>query len=297
MQWVVWAWLCNKANRWVKTWVKRWRRREEQGEKNGPVIRKRRQNSWEGRECGAFWRTETHPRWWQQGWRWSPRVRQAPPGLEHDHMCSGHNGPNKSKLKQTSCLVSQWHVQGRLQSCSVSEDWWRPWVSCLGGSLPRPLHLPPPLLPHQLLDSGLGGCPPPPSPPTGPWVSCDAGGIAVRLSSQVSGTWSTQWVCISAVSGGVPGVWFFSSAELSPKLWEGGSKQQSLHATELVHHCAPASVSCLILPGTCWGWRGLPRNSVVPSVYWENLRQWWSAGDGVKTTRRTGPWSHTFKCW
>ena len=115
------------------------------------------------RQCGAFWRTEKHPRWWQQGWRWSPRVRTGPSwaGTWLHVLWAQWPKQIKAKTNILSCLPKTC-VQGRLRSCTISEDWWRPWASCLGGSLPRPLHLPPPLLPRQPLDSGRT-CPPPPS--------------------------------------------------------------------------------------------------------------------------------------
>lgn len=158
-------------------------------------------------------------------------------------------------------------VQGRLQSCTVSEDWWRPWPSCLGGSLPRPLHLPPPLLPHQLLDSGL----------------MDALHLQAPLHWSLGFLWcwgncceaefSSIWYLVHSMSVYFccvrRGTWYLilSSAELSPKLW-GGSKQQFLHATELVHHCAPASVSLLNTSRYLLRLEVCPE-TLVPSVYWE----------------------------
>ena len=68
-----------------------------------PVIRKRLQNiqsgeSEEQKSVGDGGSKEGDE---------AQELGQACPGLEHDHMCSGHNGQKKSKLKQTSCLVSQ----------------------------------------------------------------------------------------------------------------------------------------------------------------------------------------------
>lgn len=83
--------------------------KEERGtrEKNGPVIRKRRQNSQSGESVVLFEEQKRIPDGGSKDGDEAQELGQAPPGLEHDHMCSGHNGPNKSKLKQTSCLVSQ----------------------------------------------------------------------------------------------------------------------------------------------------------------------------------------------
>lgn len=67
---------------------------------------------------------------------------------------------------------------------------------------------------------------------------------------------------------------FFCWAEPPPP--RGGSKQQSLHATELVHHWAPASVSLfntsryLLRLEVC-------SETLVPSVYWvpETVMECW----------------------
>ena len=68
-----------------------------------PVIRKRLQNS----QSGESEEQKSIQDGGSKEGDEAQELGQAPPGLEHDHTCSGHNGQNKSKLKQTSCLVSQ----------------------------------------------------------------------------------------------------------------------------------------------------------------------------------------------
>ena len=282
----------------MKNWVNRWRR-EEQVEKNVPVIRKRLPNIQNGESVVLFEEQKSIPDGGSKDGDEAQELGPAHPGLEHDHMCSGHNGQNKSKLKQTFCLVSQRRVQGRLWSYTISEDWWRPWASCLGGSLPRPLHLPPPLLPHQPLDSGLTDALHLQAPlHWSPgflwrWRNC--------FEAEFSSIWhpvhsmSVYFCCVRR------GTWYLIlySAELSPKPW-GGSKQQSLHATELVHHCAPASVSLLNTSRYLLRLEVCPQ-TLVPSVYWVSetvMECWgWCENKTKQHTRRTGLWSHTFKCW
>lgn len=75
-----------------------------------PVIRKRLPNIQSGDSVVLFEEQKSIPDGGSKDGDEAQELGQAHPGLEHDYMCSGHNGQNKSKLKQTFCLVSQRHV-------------------------------------------------------------------------------------------------------------------------------------------------------------------------------------------
>ena len=214
------------------------------------------------------WRTEKRPRWGQQGWRWSPRVRAGPSWAATWPHVLWAQWPKQIKAKTNilSCLPMT-RMQGRLPSHTVSENWWRSFTSCLGGSLPRLLHLP--------LESGL----------------MDTLHFQAPLHQSLGFLWlwrnccetefSSVWHLVHSMSVyfccARRGTWYLvlSSAELSPQPW-GGSKQQSLHATELVHHWAPASVSLfntsryLLRLEVC-------SETLVPNVYWvpETVMECW----------------------
>lgn len=217
------------------------------------------------RECGAFWRTEKHPRWWQQGWRWSPRVRTGPSWAGTRLYVLWAQWPKQIKAKTNilSCLPKTCAGEtAKLHN-------FRRLVKTLG-ILSRRVSAQTPALatsPPAPPASGLRTyrCPPPPS--STPLVP----GFLVTLEELLWG-WVLKYLAPGPLNECVfllcqEGYLVFdSSAELSPKPW-GGSKQQSLHATELVHHCAPASVSLLNTSRYLLRLEVCPETLVL-SVYW-----------------------------
>lgn len=219
----------------------------------------------------CFWGTEKCPRWWQQGRRWSPRVRSGPSWAGTWPHVSLAQWPKQIKTK-TNILsfLPTTGVERRLPHCTVSESWWRPCASCLGGSLPRPLHLSPPLYPHQPLDWGL-------------MYSLHLQAL-LHWSLGYSWLWRncceteflSAWypVCSMSVCFCCAGrdVWYsvFLLVDWALNTWEG-SRQQSLNTSELVHNWTSASVSLLNIPVTCWGWSSAQK--LQYPLFTECLRQ------------------------
>ena len=111
----------------------------------------------------CFWGTEKCPRWWQQGRRWSPRVRSGPSWAGTWPHVSLAQWPKQIKTKTNilSCLPTT-GVERKLPHCSFRELGKTLCILSRRVSAQTPAPVPSPLPPPA---SGLRAhvCPPPPS--------------------------------------------------------------------------------------------------------------------------------------